>query len=374
MACREAPIGEMYLVSCDDVLNTGFFIDFQTRDFIELKMAVSRFQIASNKKAALLKQNMREVAVLLADDPPKEEKARIKAEALIRDDNLIEAYDILSLECELLSERIKLIEFSKECPPDLVSCISTLIYATPRVDVPELAVIRKQFRAKYGKKFEEAAMNNTGGVLNERVVTKLSVQPPAAYLVQTYLERICEKYEVDWAPTIRLTVDQMGEPMAPPVGFSVPVGQGTGLGATSALIAATGQADTDQEVGYARPTSKADWVDPPVLPTATAYVPSANSTITSRGTNDNSDDFAEPDIFIPAAPGQKSNLSSTGGSNGSSALPPSAPPSDPPSETSNKKNDGQGGSSDSGTPSAPSGQSSTSYRDLAARFDNLKNL
>lgn len=52
----------------------------------QLKMAVHRFQMASNKKSAILKQNMREVAVLLAEDPPKEEKARIKAEALIRDD------------------------------------------------------------------------------------------------------------------------------------------------------------------------------------------------------------------------------------------------------------------------------------------------
>ncbi len=42
----------------------------------ELKMAVHRFQMASNKKSALLKQNMREVAVLLSEDPPKEEKAR----------------------------------------------------------------------------------------------------------------------------------------------------------------------------------------------------------------------------------------------------------------------------------------------------------
>lgn len=162
-------------------------------------MAVHRFQMASNKKSALLKQSMREVAVLLAEDPPKEEKARIKAEALIRDDYMIEAYDILSLNCELLSERLKLISFSKQCPPDLVSSVATLIYAAPRVDIPELQIIRKQFRAKYGKKFEEDALNNVGGVLNERVVTKLSVQPPAAYLVQTYLEQICDKYEVDWS-------------------------------------------------------------------------------------------------------------------------------------------------------------------------------
>ena len=162
---------------------------------VELKMAVSRFNIASNKKSALLKQNMREVAVLLAEEPPKEEKARIKAEALIRDDHMIEAFEILQLECELLSERIKLIEYEKECPADLVSCVSTLIYAAPRVDIPELGEIRKQFKSKYGKKFEEAALNNAGGVLNERVVTKLSIQPPAAFLVQTYLEKICEQFE-----------------------------------------------------------------------------------------------------------------------------------------------------------------------------------
>ena len=150
----------------------------------QLKMAVSRFAIASNKKSAIMKQNMREVAMLLAEEPPKEEKARIRAEALIRDDNLIEAYEILQLECELLSERIKLLESQKTCPPDLVSTISDLIYACPRVDIPELNEIRKQFRAKYGKEFEKAALENHGGILNERVVSKLSVHPPAAYLVQ----------------------------------------------------------------------------------------------------------------------------------------------------------------------------------------------
>lgn len=41
-------------------------------------MAVSRIQIASNKKSALLKQSMREIAVMLAEEPPKEEKAKIR--------------------------------------------------------------------------------------------------------------------------------------------------------------------------------------------------------------------------------------------------------------------------------------------------------
>ena len=63
----------------------------------QLKMAVTRFQIAANKKSALMKQQIREIAKMLAEDPPKEEKARIKSEALIRDDNTVEVSFCLSL-------------------------------------------------------------------------------------------------------------------------------------------------------------------------------------------------------------------------------------------------------------------------------------
>mmetsp|Transcript_10358 Transcript_10358/g.21771 ORF Transcript_10358/g.21771 Transcript_10358/m.21771 type:complete len:325 (+) Transcript_10358:148-1122(+) len=311
----------------------------------QLKMAVHRFQMASNKKSALLKQNMREVAVLLSEDPPKEEKARIRAEALIRDDYVIEAYDILSLNCELLSERLKLIQLSKECPPDLISCIATLMYAAPRVDIPELLVVRKQFTSKFGKKFDENAMGNVGGILNERVVTKLSVQPPAAYLVQTYLEQICEKYEVDWTPNYRLSAQQMGEPMAPPSGFSVPIGQGTGLG----HVAHTGMTVNGDDVTI------------------------SENTLPPPQTND---------FRLPTAPVQ------------SIAREPSVPPAPmvPPStlgsEMTNSKDDTKGDdgddnddgvdqnnfSSSDGPASSSGGKDSATYSDLAARFENLKNL
>lgn len=170
---------------------------------------------------------------MLAEDPPKEEKARIKSEALLRDDNTIEAYEILQLNCELLSERIHLITHSKECPPDLVPSISTLIWASSIVDIPELLEIRKQFRYKFGKEFDADAMQNVGGVINDRVAAKLSVQPPSAYLVQTYLEKIADEHGVDWKPKVPLKADEISEPMAPPSGYSVQVGAGSGLNATT---------------------------------------------------------------------------------------------------------------------------------------------
>ena len=338
-------------------------------------MAVHRFQMASNKKTALLKQNMREVAVLLAEDPPKEEKARIRAEALIRDDYMVEAYDILSLNCELLSERIKLIEHSKECPPDLVSTISTIIYAAPRVDIPELAIIRKQFRAKYGKKFEEDAMNNVGGVLNERVVTKLSVQPPAAFLVQTYLEQICDKFEVDWSPTQRLTVDQMGEPMAPPVGFSVQIAQGTGLG--HQVSAHTGMTvNGEDEITYdgASPTlsknTSQHWKEPPQVPTSGANQSTMDSTNTTQRNE-------EPDIFIPPAPGQAASITPSSTQHSDQMQPSVLPPPVAPRINTEKKDDSDDHDEDDGVNASSSGSSGnkkSTYEDLAARFDNLKNM
>jgi vacuolar protein sorting-associated protein IST1 len=194
-----------------------------------LKMAVSRIGMAANKKSALMKQQMREIAKLLSEDPPKEEKARIRSEALIRDDVTIEAYEILQLNCELIYERIKLITASKTCPDDMKSTIATTIWASSRVDIKELVEVRKQLRSKFGKEFDAQCIDNVNGICNERVVQKLSVQPPTAYEVQTYLEKICDQFNVDWKPLNKLSPDQLAEPMAAPTGYSIQVAAGSGL-------------------------------------------------------------------------------------------------------------------------------------------------
>jgi hypothetical protein len=64
-------------------------------------MATHRLQIAGNKKTNLIKTQKKEIAILLAEKPPKEEKARIRAEALIREDFTIEAYEILELQVSI---------------------------------------------------------------------------------------------------------------------------------------------------------------------------------------------------------------------------------------------------------------------------------
>jgi Regulator of Vps4 activity in the MVB pathway len=323
-------------------------------------MACGRIQIASNKKTALLKQSTREVAMMLAEDPPKEEKARIRAEALIRDDHLIEAYEILQLECELLHERIKLISYCKSCPHDLVSVVSTLIWASHRVDIPELALIRKQFVAKYGKMFEENAMRNEHGVLNERVVSKLSVEPPPAYLVQSYLEKICEQHNVDWTPSIKLTANDMIEPMAPPTGYSIlPSATGTRLGPNTLAPPTTSTSVVSSINGSSDPMM----IPPPAPSTFSQQAMSKNGEATSNKVPPPSAGattstlFDEPDIFVP----------------GPSAPPPSTINISKPEEDDDDDFRGDENSEITSKDQTNGGDDfSDSYSNLAARFNQLK--
>mmetsp|Transcript_774 Transcript_774/g.1747 ORF Transcript_774/g.1747 Transcript_774/m.1747 type:complete len:349 (-) Transcript_774:285-1331(-) len=164
-----------------------------------LKMAVHRLQISGNKKAALNKQTRRTIAALLAESPPKEEKAKIRAESHVREDWTIEAYEILELQCDVVAERIRLIESSKKCPEDLIPTISTLIWASTVVDIPELKEVKNQFYHKYGNEFIENAL--TGDLVNPRVKKKLGVHPPSAAIVLTYLQEISAEHGVNYTPS-----------------------------------------------------------------------------------------------------------------------------------------------------------------------------
>lgn len=294
---------------------------------------------------------------------------------------MIEAYDILSLHCELLNERIKLIQLTKECPPDLVSCIATLVYAATRVDgIPELLTIRQQFLAKYGTtKFEfdtdntnnanYAVLSNSNNsndgrarssIVNERVVTKLSIQPPAAYLVQTYLEQICEKYDVDWSPmsassSYPFSQEQMGTPSAPPTGYSIPIGKGTGLGPK--FMAHSGMTVNGDEDDTHKDDDDDDDDDlPPPLPPHHPYTAGLPPQ-SSRTTNATRMSLPNPDV--PAGGGDSGAVRTNGGIHSSSATStinghqPSAPVSSftIPEAPSSFNKRGKNNNVDSATPS-----------------------
>eukprot|EP01114_Cavostelium_apophysatum_P002807 TRINITY_DN1250_c0_g1_i1.p1 TRINITY_DN1250_c0_g1~~TRINITY_DN1250_c0_g1_i1.p1 ORF type:complete len:431 (+),score=92.36 TRINITY_DN1250_c0_g1_i1:99-1391(+) len=163
---------------------------------VQLKLAISRLKLQKNKKENNLKNQKREISELLKAG--KDESARIKVEGVIREDFIIEAYEIIELFCELLLARLGIIQISKDCPPDLREAVSTLIYAAPRTEIKELAVIREQLMGKFGKEFAMDAMTNKDNCVNARVVHKLSVQTPENYLVFQYLNEIARAFNLEW--------------------------------------------------------------------------------------------------------------------------------------------------------------------------------
>lgn len=191
-----------------------------------LKMASQRITLLSQKMENQVRRQKAEIARLL--EQGKEEKARIRVEHVIRDDLTMEAYELVELLCETVVARMALIRAERECPFDMRQSVCSLIYAANRTEVPELKEVQKQFKAKYGKEFVKAALRNVDGCVNERLINKLSIQPPNAFLVLNYMKEIARQYEVDWAPD-----DPDGGglgPSAPPTGASVQPGAASGFG------------------------------------------------------------------------------------------------------------------------------------------------
>ena len=323
-----------------------------------LKMATHRLQIAASKKSNAIKNQKKEISKLLADG--KEEKARIRAEALIREDHCIEAYEILELQCELVHERMRLIETSKECPGDLLSTVSTLIWASDRIDVVELLEVRKQLTYKFGRKVAEDALNNANGVLNDRVVHKLSVQPPSSFLVLSYLREIAASYNIDYEPSDDVKASEA--PISAPTGFSVPVAPGSEF------------ASIYQQPGGTVPEAlPAGWTySPDGLLTAPGNAGDAPSGIGG---------IEQPMHGWQPMQGQPMQGQYMGGQQAQPVAPPSVAPSlekedydifVPPVAAAEAKGEEGGGKGEEEEKEKGGEAKGAQYDDLAARFTNLK--
>ncbi|EQC41385.1 hypothetical protein SDRG_01356 [Saprolegnia diclina VS20] len=240
-----------------------------------LKMAVGRIGIIKNKKANAAKVLRKEVAKLLAEG--KEEKARIRVEGLIREDFVVEAYEILELLCELVAERAALIKAERACPYDMREAVNTLIWAANRTEIPELNEVKSQLTKKYGQDFAAAALRNVDGCVNERVIHKLSVQPPNSFLVINYLKEIAKQHNVNWVPIETPAMDPLAPMMAP---TGVTVGQAPVSGPNYAAVYATAPPPGKLPSAFPNVPSAAP-ITLPVAAPAGATVPPPSVTLNS---------------------------------------------------------------------------------------------
>ncbi|KAJ2884060.1 Vacuolar protein sorting-associated protein ist1 [Coemansia aciculifera] len=169
-----------------------------TKFKVELKLAINRLRLLQAKKSSLNLKARREIAPLL--ETGKIESATVRVENIIREDLNVEALEMVELYCELLTARVGLVDQSRTVDPGVSEAVYSVIYASSRIDVRELTMLREMLTAKYGKELVLEAMDNSTGLVNAKLVRKLSVNTPPDSLIKMYLTEIASFYHVRWRP------------------------------------------------------------------------------------------------------------------------------------------------------------------------------
>ncbi|KAJ9163358.1 hypothetical protein P3X46_023035 [Hevea brasiliensis] len=152
---------------------------FKTSKFKPLvNLATSRLEVFKNQRQVRCNQARSDVLQLLQQG--YHERALLRVEHVIKEQHMLDVYVMLEGYCNLLVERVHLIDQKRVCPDELKEAVSSLLYASSRCgDIPELQEVRNVFTSWYGKEFAARAIelrNNCG--VNPKMIQKLSTRQP----------------------------------------------------------------------------------------------------------------------------------------------------------------------------------------------------
>ncbi|KAE8709305.1 Gag protease polyprotein [Hibiscus syriacus] len=154
--------------------------NFKTSKFKTLtKLAVSRIGILTNQHQARYSHSRSDVVELL--NLGHHEQALLRVDYLIKEQNMVDAFTIMEGYCNLLIERVMLIQKNKECPDELKEATSSLMFASSRCgEFPELLHIRGVLSSTFGKEFVARAveLRNSCSV-HPKIIQKLSTRRPS---------------------------------------------------------------------------------------------------------------------------------------------------------------------------------------------------
>lgn len=107
---------------------------------------------------------------------------------------MVEAMEIVQSFCDDLLKSASLIASTSTCDEFILEQAKSIIYASTRMDVPELQKVRDLLIAKYTKSI---LPDREVGVY-PRLVLKLSMSNPERGLCEKYLEAIADNFGVEW--------------------------------------------------------------------------------------------------------------------------------------------------------------------------------
>ncbi|XVE85949.1 hypothetical protein DITRI_Ditri17bG0133000 [Diplodiscus trichospermus] len=143
-----------------------------------VSLAISRLTVLKNQRQVRCNQARSDVVQLLQQG--HHDRALLRVEQVIKEQNMFDVFVLLEGYCNLVVERVHLIEQEKVCPDEVREAISGLLFASSRCgEFPELQEIRAVFVTRYGKEFAARAIelrNNCG--VNAKIIQKLSTRQP----------------------------------------------------------------------------------------------------------------------------------------------------------------------------------------------------
>ena len=212
---------------------------------VNLKLTIERTKVIISQTKA--QQSLARKAVADALAGGRTDSARIKAEQIIRDDQLCEALDIVSTFCEVLGSRLGLLQTAVECEASLQSTVASLIWAAPRTEVPELRTLSELLRQRFGPGFWSACAAQDCPWVHAKLRQKLALEAPPEDLLVSYLEVIADAYGVSMGGNDASTNDKSSNDAGhkDESADSVDSDDGEGLGSSKGNRKSTGSGSSD---------------------------------------------------------------------------------------------------------------------------------
>ena len=191
----------------NDQKDTGPVVQPPTPSEIKSYIMICQTKIAlyRNKKLENIGKKKKEIADSLKQN--NLDVAKAKMDSLIREEDLITAYDILTPLLEILKERVTYILTSTECPPDLRAQLDTIIYASTRIELEEIYKLRDLIMRKYGSAYIQKAENNVDKLVNINLIEKLKIKPASDAFLLIRLKQLCKEKKIPFEFPSEITTD-----------------------------------------------------------------------------------------------------------------------------------------------------------------------
>ena len=153
-----------------------------------------KINLYRNKRIESIRKKKKEIEKSLREN--NLDVAKAKMDSIIREEDMMTVYDILTPLCEILKERVTYIITSSECPPDLRAQLDSVMYASTRVEISEFQVLRDLILRKYGTNYLQKADQNVDRLVNVNLVEKLKIKPASDVFLTIRLKQFCKEKKI----------------------------------------------------------------------------------------------------------------------------------------------------------------------------------